>query len=85
VNWWLAGAAVLAAGIGPCLWVCLREQAASSLVAVELAGSLTTGALMLMAEGYGRSIYWDVALSVAVAQFVGGLVFARSVERRLWH
>jgi len=52
VNWWLAGASVLVAGIGPCLWVCLREQAASALV--------------------------------AVAEFVGGIVFARSVERRLW-
>ena len=39
--------------------------------------------LLLLSEGYHRSIYTTVPLVLAALSFVGGLVFARFMERRV--
>lgn len=38
-------------------------------------------AFLLLAEGFDRSIYFDLALTYAVASFVTNLVFVRFLER----
>jgi multicomponent Na+:H+ antiporter subunit F len=38
---------------------------------------------MLLAEGFGRLPFFDLALTLALLSFAGGLVFARFLERWL--
>jgi multisubunit Na+/H+ antiporter MnhF subunit len=39
--------------------------------------------MVMMAEGYQRSIYLDIPLALAVLALGGGLVFVRFLERWL--
>lgn len=84
MNAWLVAATALLAGYLPCLWVCLRGTLADALVATQLAATVTVLALVLLAEGFGRSAYFTPAIVVAALSLVGGLVFVRLLgERRL--
>ncbi len=80
---WLAGAVVLLAGVVPCGWLCLRGTRMDALVALELATTLVTLTLVLLAEGFQRSSYFGVALAAAALGFVGNLVFVRFMEHEL--
>lgn len=79
---WLAAATVLIAALVPCGWVAWRRSALHGVVALELAGVLTTLALVCLAVGYQRSSYANVPLVAAVLTFVGGLIFVRFLDRR---
>jgi multicomponent Na+:H+ antiporter subunit F len=83
VNPWLAAAAVLLAGVVPCGWLCVRGTRMDALVALELATTLVTLTLLLLAEGFQRSSYFVLALGAAALGFVGNLVFVRFMEREL--
>jgi len=83
VNAWLAAAAALIAGVVPCGWIAVRGTRMEAIVALELATTLVTLALILLAEGYGRSSYTLVALTLAALGFVGNLAFVRFMEREL--
>jgi len=54
-----------------------------ALVALELATTLVTLTLVLLAEGFQRSSYFGVALAAAALGFVGNLVFVRFMEHEL--
>jgi multisubunit Na+/H+ antiporter MnhF subunit len=54
-----------------------------ALVAVEACGVLQTSALLLLAEGFHRSVLFDPALVLAVMTFAGSLLYARMLERRV--
>jgi multicomponent Na+:H+ antiporter subunit F len=81
VNAFLAAATVLLLGLLPCGFVAARSRPIDGLVALELGGTVTTLVLLLLAEGFHRSIYFSAALTLAVLSFVGGLAFARFLER----
>ncbi len=81
MNEWEIGAVVLAAGILPCLLVCLLADEMSALAAVEVASVLVTSALMLLAEGFHRQSFIDLAVVFALVSLVGSLAFARMMER----
>jgi multisubunit Na+/H+ antiporter MnhF subunit len=83
MNAWLAGAAVLLGGIAPCGWVAMRGTRLDALVALELATTLTTLALVLLAQGFQRSAYYSVAMVAAALGVVGNLIFVRLAEREL--
>ena len=83
MNAWLAAAAALIAGVVPCGWLCLRGSHLDALVALELATTLLTLALLLLAEGFHRSSYFVLPLTAAALGFVGNLVFVRFMEREL--
>jgi multisubunit Na+/H+ antiporter MnhF subunit len=83
VNAWLIAATVLLAGLGPCLVVALRAPTVDALVALELGSALVTLVLLLLAEGFGRSPYFDLALVLAAVSLVGSLAFARLLARWL--
>ena len=51
------------------------------LIGLELAGTVDTLVLLVLAQAYGRAIYLDLALALALLSFAGGLVFARFLER----
>ena len=46
-----------------------------------LGGTVDTLVLLVLAQAYDRSIYFDLALALALLSFAGGLVFARFLER----
>ena len=81
MNAYLLAAAVLIAAIGPCVLVCLLASPIDGLVALELAGALTTLALLCLAEGFHRGTYFGVGLVCALLTWVGGLVIARFLAR----
>lgn len=83
MNAWLIAATVLLLGLVPCGWVMVRDPAADGLVALELAGTLTVLVLFLLAAGYRRPPYADVALALTVLSYPAGLVFAHFLERWL--
>ena len=80
---WLIGATALLLGLVPCGWLSLRATRVDALVALELASTVATLALVLMAEGFHRSFYMGVPLALAFMSFVGSLVIARFLGRHL--
>jgi multisubunit Na+/H+ antiporter MnhF subunit len=81
VNAYLVAATVLIAAIAPCLVVCVRGSVMEAIAALELCGTLTTLALICLAEGFHRQAYFGVALVSSVLVWIGGLVFVRFVGR----
>jgi multisubunit Na+/H+ antiporter MnhF subunit len=83
MNVWLWGATALLVGFVPCGWVAMRASRVDALVAVELAGTVTILALVLLSEGFNRASYMGVPLALAFMSFVGALLIARFLGRHL--
>jgi multisubunit Na+/H+ antiporter MnhF subunit len=82
MNVWLSAATILLVALVPCGWVLLRARLTEALVALELASTLITVILVLLAEGFHRSSYFVVPLVLAGLSFVGALVFIRFLGGR---
>jgi multicomponent Na+:H+ antiporter subunit F len=63
--------------------VCVRGRRIEAVVALELCGTLATLALLCLAQGFDRAVYFNVALVCAAVTWIGGLVFARFFGRVL--
>jgi multisubunit Na+/H+ antiporter MnhF subunit len=83
VNVWLVAATVLLAALVLPLSVLVRAPRIDALVALELVSVVVTLVLLLLSEGYHRSIYTAVPLVLAAVSLVSGFVFARFMERRV--
>lgn len=83
MNIWLVGATILLVALAPCLLVCLRGSLLDAFVALELATTVMTLVLVLLAQGFGRSSYYALPLVLAVLGFVGMLVYLRFLGERL--
>ena len=83
MNYWLLAAIVLAVCLLPCVAVCFFSGPLSGLAALEVAGTLTTAILMLLAESFRRQPFIDLAVIFSVMSVVGSVVFARVLERDL--
>ena len=81
MNAWLIAATVLLLGLVPCLVVMLRGSIVEALVGLQMAGVIETVVLLLLAEGFHRAPFFDLALVLALLSLAGGLVFARMLER----
>jgi multicomponent Na+:H+ antiporter subunit F len=82
MNGWLwTAAAMLVFGLLPCLWVAMRDSILSALAALQLASTVTTLTLVLIAQGLHREPFMDLAVVSAVLSFAGSLTFARFLER----
>ncbi len=81
MNAWLIGATVLLFGLVPCAMVIVRGSVLEALVGLQMAGILQTIVLLLLAEGFHRPPFFDLALTLALLALAGGLVFARLLER----
>lgn len=53
------------------------------VIALELGGVLVSLALLLLAEGFDRDVYFDLAVVLAAMTFASSLVFVRFLERWL--
>jgi multisubunit Na+/H+ antiporter MnhF subunit len=80
MNEWELAALIVILALVPCLWTCLRAGAPEALAAVEVGGALGCSALMLLAEGFHRQPFVDLAVVLALGSTVGALVFARMME-----
>lgn len=78
---WLAAATFFLVCVGACGIAAWRRRTFEALIAMELAGVLTTMALVCLTVGYQRGSYGDVAVITAVLTWVGGLVFVRFLDR----
>jgi multicomponent Na+:H+ antiporter subunit F len=84
LNAWILAGAGFALCLVPCAVVALRARnVVDRLVALEMAAACESLALLVLAEGFERTIFFDAALSLALLSFGGGLVFARFLERWL--
>ena len=83
MNEWEIAAAVLGFALLPCPGVCFLASPTHGLVALELAGVLLVTILMLLAEGFHRQPFIDLAVVLAPMALIGALVFARLMEREL--
>lgn len=83
MNVWLWGATALMLGFIPCGWIALSASRVDALVALQIAGTLTTLVLVLLSEGFNRASYMGLALVLPFAGFVGSLFTARMLARHL--
>lgn len=83
MNVWLWGTTALLAGLVPCGWLALRESLVDAVVGVVAASTVVVLALLLLAEGYHRSSYFGLPLTLAVLSFVGSLLYLRFLGRHL--
>jgi multisubunit Na+/H+ antiporter MnhF subunit len=83
MNEWEIAATVLGFGLIPCAIVALTAKPPDGLAALQVGGVLLTTALMLLAEGFHRQPFIDLAVVFALMSAVGTLTFARLMERDL--
>ncbi len=83
MNLWLTFATVLLISSILTLVGCLRGKIMERFVSLQMAQVLAVLTILLMAEGFGRDIYFDLALTMAVLSFAASLVFVRFIERWL--
>jgi multicomponent Na+:H+ antiporter subunit F len=81
MNGWLIGATILLAASAVPLWIVFRSGTMDALVGLELATVLDTLAVALLAEGFHRQSFFDLAIVLGVLGFIGSLAFARFLER----
>ncbi len=81
MNVWMIATTVLLAELLPCVWVAMRGTIMSALAALELASTITTLALLMIAQGLRRDPFMDLALVSAILSFAGALTFVRFLER----
>ncbi|CAL9284042.1 MrpF/PhaF family protein [Streptomyces sp. SudanB182_2057] len=76
-GWNLAAAVLLGAGGAAALWGVTTGPPARRVIAQNMTTSAVCPALLLLAQGYGRPSYVDLALLLSLLGPVGTLVFAR--------
>lgn len=78
VNGWILAATIeLGGGGAAALWGVATGPPARRVIAQNMTTSAVCPALLLLAQGYGRPSYVDLALLLALLGPVGTLVFAR--------
>ncbi|HYY69397.1 MAG TPA: monovalent cation/H+ antiporter complex subunit F [Terriglobales bacterium] len=83
MNVWLVAAVGMMLCLIPCAIVCFRGEPSARLVGLEMAGVIDVMILVLLAEGFHRPPFYDLALALGLLSFAAGLVFARFLERWL--
>jgi len=81
VNAYLLAGTVLLAALFPLGLFAALAPPLDGLVAAQLGATVCTLVLLLLAEGFGRSVYFGVPLVLSVGSFVGSLTFARFFDR----
>ncbi|WNI27653.1 MrpF/PhaF family protein [Streptomyces sp. ITFR-6] len=75
--WLVTAAAVLAAGLGPVVWGVSTGPLKRRSVAQNAATTVVCLVILLLAQGYQRPSYTDLAVVLSVLGPVGTLVYAR--------
>lgn len=80
---WLLAAGGICLALVPCAFLCLKGSAERRLVGLQMASLLVTLAMVALTVWSGRLPFIDIALSMAIMSFGGGLVFVRFLEKHL--
>jgi multisubunit Na+/H+ antiporter MnhF subunit len=83
MNPWEIAATALGFALIGCALVAFLAGPAHGLAAIEIASVLLSTILMLLAEGFHRQPFIDLAVVFAVMGTIGSLTFARLMERQL--
>jgi multisubunit Na+/H+ antiporter MnhF subunit len=83
MNEWEIAAAVLGFALLPCLGLTLLAAPVSGLAGLQVASALLTTILVLLAEGFHRQPFIDLAVVFAPMSMISSLMFARLMEREL--
>ncbi len=79
-EWVIAAVVLLIAGMLPLGLTCLFSDAIEGLVALSLTGVIATLVLLLLAEGFHRQPFVDLAVALAVMSFIGSVAFVRFLD-----
>jgi multicomponent Na+:H+ antiporter subunit F len=80
VNEWLVGALVALVLLLPAGLLTMRGELFDRMVALQLSSTIATLALVLLAQGFDRDIYYDLAVVAAFLSFEGTLFYLRFLE-----
>jgi multicomponent Na+:H+ antiporter subunit F len=80
VNQWLLGAVALLVLLLPAGLLTLRGSVLDRVVAMQLTSTIGTLAIVLLAQGFGRDVYFDLGVVTAVLSFAGTLFYLRAIE-----
>ena len=83
MNVWLWSATVLLVALIPCGLVVFRGLVEDRLVGLEMTGVVVTLELVLLTQGFHRTPFYDLPLTLAILALGSGLVFARFLQRWL--
>lgn len=83
MNIWELAAQVTMFALLPLAWMCLRGEPRQRLVGFYMAGVVATLLLMMLTMAFQRMPMMDVAITLALMSFGGGIVFAHFFERHL--
>jgi len=81
VNEWLVAGAAMLVLLAPCGYIAMRGSTVDRLLGLELGAVVTSMAMLLLAEGFDRSIYFDLAVVYTALSFTGTLAIVRFLER----
>jgi multisubunit Na+/H+ antiporter MnhF subunit len=76
----IAGTVLLAMLVLPGI-VIISARPIDGIVALQLSGTTITLVLLCLAEGFHRSVYFNVPLVSALSVWVGGLIYVRFIGR----
>jgi multisubunit Na+/H+ antiporter MnhF subunit len=80
--WLLAGIGLLLALV-PCATALLIGRTTDRIVALQLAGTVTVQAILVLAIALAEPGFADLALALVLLNFIGTLVFTHFLERWL--
>lgn len=83
MNLWELAAEVTIFALAPLAWLALRGDARQRLVAFYMTGVVVTLLLMMLTMAFNRMPMMDLAITLALMSFGGGIVFARFFARHL--
>lgn len=83
MNVWELAAQVMIFSLAPLTWMAVRGDVRHRLVAFFMAGVVITLLLMLLTMAFRRMPMMDLALTLALMSFGGGIVFSRFLARYL--
>lgn len=83
MNAFVAAAIAMIVALVPLVVVMVRDELMSAVVAFDLASFIIVMVLVCLAQGFGRSGEFELAVLLAVLLYGSNLVFIRSLERWL--
>jgi multicomponent Na+:H+ antiporter subunit F len=83
MNIWELAAQVMIFALVPLTWMAVHGDVRNRLVAFYMGGVVITLLLMLLTMAFNRMPFMDLALTLALMSYGGGIVFARFLARHL--
>jgi multicomponent Na+:H+ antiporter subunit F len=80
VNEWLLAGSAFVVLLLPAALLAMTGDVMDRFVALQLTSTIGTIALVVLAQGFNRDVYFDLAIVTAVLSFVGTLMYVRMLE-----